>query len=354
MNCNRLLLAVTTVLSLVGPALSAGADGTAAAPTQTASTAQPPADVAALKALYARPTEIPFPKTNPYTPEKAELGKTLFFDPRLSRVAVEACVSCHNPSFGWEDGRKTAVGDNMVALRRNSPSILNRAWGQAFFWDGRADSLEAQATGPITSTAEMNMPMEVLLDRLKAIPGYQQRFDVVFPGQGITAENIAKAIATFERTIVSGVAPFDRWIAGDEAAISDQAKHGFVVFNTTGQCTACHSGWTFTDDSFHDIGLPATTDLGRAEIVTGVAELERSFKTPGLRNIDQRAPYMHDGSVATLEDVLKHYVNGIVSRPSLSSAIKPVPLSDQDVGDVVAFLKTLTSEDRPMTMPVLP
>lgn len=354
MNCNKLVLAVTTVMSIMGSALSAGADGTTPAAAQTASAAQPPADVAALKALFVRPTEIPFPKSNPYTPEKAELGKTLFFDPRLSRVAVEACVSCHNPSFGWEDGRKTAVGDNMVALRRNSPSILNRAWGQAFFWDGRADSLEAQATGPITSSAEMNMPMGVLLDRLKAIPGYQVRFNAVFPGEGITAENIAKAIATFERTVVSSVAPFDRWIAGDETAISDQEKHGFVVFNTTGTCTTCHSGWTLTDDSFHDIGLPATTDLGRAEIVTGVSELEHSFKTPGLRNIDQRAPYMHDGSVATLEDVLKHYVNGIVTRPSLSPAIKPVPLSDQDVGDVVAFLKTLTSEDRPMTMPVLP
>src|SRR3954462_11304734 len=193
MNCNRLILAVTAVLSLAGPALTAAADGTAnTTATQTASTAQPPVDIAALKALFARPTEIPFPKTNPYTPEKAELGKTLFFDPRLSRVAVEACVSCHNPSFGWEDGRKTAVGDNMVALRRNSPSILNRAWGQAFFWDGRAESLEAQATGPITSPGEMNMPMNVLLDRLKAIPGYQQRFEAVFPGEGITADNIAK------------------------------------------------------------------------------------------------------------------------------------------------------------------
>jgi cytochrome c peroxidase len=354
MYCNRLVLAVTVVLSLIGPAVSAAADGTEQAATQTASTTEGPVDIAALKALFARPTEIPFPKDNAYTPEKAELGKTLFFDPRLSRVAVEACVSCHNPSFGWEDGRKTAVGDNMVALRRNSPSILNRAWGQAFFWDGRADSLEAQATGPITSTAEMNMSMDLLLDRLKAIPGYQERFNAVFPGEGITASNIAKSIATFERTVVSAVAPFDHWIAGDEAAISDQAKHGFVVFNTTGQCTACHSGWTFTDDSFHDIGLPATTDLGRAEIVTGVAELERAFKTPGLRNIDQRAPYMHDGSVANLEGVLKHYVNGIVQRPSLSAAIKPVPLSDQDVSDVVAFLKTLTSEDRPMTLPVLP
>ena len=354
MNCNRLVLAVTTVLSLIGPALSAGADGTTPAPTQTASTAQPPADIAAMKALYARPTEIPFPETNPYTPAKAELGKTLFFDPRLSRVAAAACVSCHNPSFGWEDGRPTAIGDNMVALGRNSPSIINRAWGQAFFWDGRADTLEAQATGPITSEAEMNMPMDVLIDRLKAIPGYQERFGAVFPGEGITPDTIAKAIATFERTVVSGVAPFDRWISGDEAAISEEAKHGFVVFNTTGQCTACHSGWTFTDDSFHDIGLPASTDMGRASIVAGVAELERAFKTPGLRNIDQRAPYMHDGSVATLEEVMKHYVNGIVQRPSLSTAIKPVPLSDQDVKDVVAFMKTLTSEDRPMTLPVLP
>jgi cytochrome c peroxidase len=351
---NRLLLVVTTILSLTGPALSAGADGTPPSDTQTASTAQDPVDIAALKALFKRPTEIPFPKTNPYTPEKAELGKTLFFDPRLSRVAVQACVSCHNPSFGWEDGRKTAVGDNMVALARNSPSILNRAWGQAFFWDGRADTLEAQATGPITSEAEMNMPMDVLIDRLKAIPGYQQRFGAVFPGEGITTDTIAKAIATFERTVVSAVAPFDRWIAGDEAAISEPAKHGFVVFNTTGQCTACHSGWTFTDDSFHDIGLPATTDLGRAAIVAGVAELERSFKTPGLRNIDQRAPYMHDGSAATLEAVMHHYVGGIVQRPSLSAAIKPVLLSEQDVSDVVAFLKTLTSEDRPMTLPVLP
>jgi cytochrome c peroxidase len=150
------------------------------------------------------------------------------------------------------------------------------------------------------------------------------------------------------------VAPFDRWVAGDEKAISDSAKHGFVLFNTTGNCTACHSGWTFTDDSFHDIGLPATTDLGRAEIVAGVPELERAFKTPGLRNIAQRAPYMHDGSVATLEDVVRHYMGGIVQRPSLSPEIKPIALTDQDVTDMVAFLQTLTSEDRPMTLPVLP
>ncbi|HXU58650.1 MAG TPA: cytochrome c peroxidase, partial [Verrucomicrobiae bacterium] len=304
MRLYRPALAIAALI-VTAPAWGDGtpqSDGTAAT-TQVASTAKPEADpanidIASLKAMFVRPTEIPFPKTNPYTPGKAELGKTLFFDPRLSRVAVEACVSCHNPSFGWEDGRKTAVGDNMLALRRNSPSILDRAWGQIFFWDGRAASLEAQATGPITSAGEMNMPMGVLLDRLKAIPGYQQRFNTVFPNEGITADNIAKAIATFERTVVSSVAPFDRWIAGDEKAISDEAKHGFVLFNTKGHCTACHSSWTFTDDSFHDIGLPEgeVKDLGRAEIIKDVPELEHAFKTPGLRNIDQRAPYMHDGS----------------------------------------------------------
>src|SRR5882724_10356732 len=192
----RLGLAAAALLAWA-PTITALADGTTpdTSTTQVASTAKPetdPAniDIAALKAMFVRPAEIPFPKTNPYMPAKAELGKTLFFDPRLSRVAVEACVSCHNPSFGWEDGRKTAVGDNMLALRRNSPSILNRAWGQIFFWDGRAASLEDQAKGPITSAAEMNMPMGVLLDRLKAIPGYQDRFNAVFPIEGITADNI--------------------------------------------------------------------------------------------------------------------------------------------------------------------
>lgn len=347
----RLLRSSTMIAGLIGLGLVAA--GTAVA--QQVASAQPgDADIAAMKKLYVRPTEIPFPKDNTYTPAKAELGKTLFFDPRLSRSGVQACVSCHNPSFGWEDGHKTAVGENMLVLGRNSPTIINRAWGEIFFWDGRADSLEAQATGPITAPGEMNTPMDVLIARLKGISGYQNKFDEVFPGEGITEKNIAASIATFERTIVSAEAPFDRWVAGDEKAIGEDAKRGFVLFNTKANCVSCHSGWTFTDDSFRDIGLAATDDVGRAKIVPGVPELQYAFKTPGLRNIDQRAPYMHDGSMATLEDVVRHYVDGGQQRPSLDAEIKPLALNDQEVKDLVAFMQTLTGQDRPMTLPVLP
>jgi cytochrome c peroxidase len=339
---------------IVGVLALCAASAIAAADTQVAATQQVNAELAAMKKLYERPAEIPFPADNPYTPAKAELGKTLFFDPRLSRSGVQACVSCHNPSFGWEDGHKTAIGENMLALGRNSPTIINRAWGEIFFWDGRADSLEAQAVGPITAPGEMNTPMDVLIARLKGIAGYRQKFDQVFPGEGITEKNIAASIATFERTIVSAEAPFDRWVAGNEQAIGEDAKRGFVLFNTKANCASCHSGWAFTDDSFHDIGLPATADVGRAAIVPGVPEMQYAFKTPGLRNIDQRAPYMHDGSMATLEEVVRHYVDGGAQRPSLSPEMKPLPLNDQEVSDLIAFLHTLTGQDRPMTLPVLP
>jgi cytochrome c peroxidase len=345
----RFLRSSTMVAGLMTLAVGAAADD-----TQVASAQPGDADIAAMKKQYVRPTEIPFPAENAYSPAKAELGKTLFFDPRLSRSGVQACVSCHNPSFGWEDGQKTAVGENMLSLARNSPTIINRAWGEIFFWDGRADSLEAQAVGPIQAPGEMNTPMDVLIDRLKGISGYQKKFDEVFPGQGITEKNIAASIATFERTIVSAEAPFDRWVAGDEKAIGDDAKRGFVLFNTKANCAACHSGWTFTDDSFHDIGLAATDDIGRAKIVPGVPELQYAFKTPGLRNIDQRAPYMHDGSVATLEEVVRHYVEGGQQRQSPDPDMKPIALDDQEVKDLVAFMQTLTGPDRPMTLPVLP
>ncbi|WP_119302153.1 cytochrome-c peroxidase [Dongia deserti] len=347
-NISRSSLMIGGALSLCWVA------GMAAADTQLAATDAAGGDLAAMKKLYQRPTEIPFPADNPYTPAKAELGKTLFFDPRLSRSGVQACVSCHNPSFGWEDGHTTAVGENMLVLGRNSPTIINRAWGEIFFWDGRAASLEEQATGPITAPGEMNMPMDVLIEKLKGIAGYQRKFGQVFPGEGITERNIAASIATFERTVVSAEAPFDRWIAGDEKAISEDAKRGFILFNTKANCASCHSGWTFTDDSFHDIGLPATDDIGRAKIVPGVPELEYAFKTPGLRNIDQRAPYMHDGSMTTLEEVVQHYVDGGIQRPSLDPDMRPIALSDQEVKELVAFMHTLTGQDRPMTLPVLP
>ena len=306
-----------------------------------------------LRAEYRRPTAIPFPKDNPYTPEKAALGKKLFFDTRMSEANLLSCASCHNPGFGWGDGQPRGVGHNMKVLARRSPSIINAAFGQIFMWDGRADSLEEQALGPIQADVEMNLPLDKLLGRLRNVPEYGPLFAAAFPKEGIGPQTIAKAIATYERTVVSGRAPFDAWIEGDEKAISEEAKRGFVSFNTKAECARCHSGWNFTDDSFHDIGLPGE-DVGRGKFLPGVVKAHKAFKTPGLREITRRAPYMRDGSVATLEAVVEHYDHAGIDRPSRSNLIRPLKLSAQEKSDLVVFMQTLTSSVDPTTVPVLP
>src|SRR5262245_7254972 len=188
-----------------------------------------------LRATYRRPKTIPFPADNPYTFEKVVLGKKLYFDTRLSQANLLSCASCHSPAFGWGDGQPVGVGHLMNRLKRRSPTIINAAYGVIFMWDGRAGSLEEQALGPIQAEVEMAMPIELLLVRLKAIPEYVTLFDAAFPGEGITPQNIAKAIATYERTVISARAPFDAWIDGDERAIPDAAKRGFTLFNTKAQ-----------------------------------------------------------------------------------------------------------------------
>jgi cytochrome c peroxidase len=307
----------------------------------------------ALKALYRRPATIPFPKDNPYTPAKAALGKKLYFDTRLSVTSAQSCASCHSPSFGWGDGLAVGVGHGMQKLGRHSPTVVNAAWGDIFMWDGRLANLEEQALGPIQSTGEMNMPLEVLMKRLQSIPEYKPLFTGVFPSDGMTAQTLAKAVATYERTVVSERAPFDAWVDGDEKAISDEAKRGFAVFNGKGQCAACHEGWNFTNDGFQDIGLPSD-DVGRGKYVPGVIKMEHAFKTPGLREIARRAPYMHDGSLATLEEVVEHYDRGGVNRPSRSDIMKPLGLTTQEKSELVAFLNSLTSNLTPTAAPVLP
>ncbi|MEQ3695098.1 MAG: cytochrome c peroxidase [Thalassolituus sp.] len=305
-----------------------------------------------MKAQYQRPDTIPFPADNPYQAEKAALGKMLFFDPRLSINQNISCATCHNPSFGWEQALPLAVGAQNTALGRHNPTILNLAWGDKFFWDGRAATLEEQALGPIQSDVEMNMPLDVLIERVSGIEGYRPYFNSIF-SEGITAETIAKAIATFERTVVSGPSPFDRWIEGDESALSDSAKRGFELFNGKAKCSTCHSGWNFTDNKFHDIGLP-TLDEGRF-VIDPSSELNRhAFKTPGLRNITHRAPYMHNGSLANLDAVLVHYLSGGLPRPSRSADIGFLPLMNDDLTDLKAFLHTLQGEDQPMSLPALP
>jgi len=326
-------------------------------PTSAALSAEPalqPDMAAALKAKYRRPAEIPFPADNPYTPEKAALGKSLFFDPRLSGSQNMTCASCHNPSFGWEVPLKGAVGAMNTVLARNAPTVINQAWSSGhYFWDGRAPTLEEQAKGPIETDVEMNLPLDEAVRRLKSISDYDRWFNHVFPGQGITGDNIVSALATFERTVVSSYAPFDAWIDGDDAAISKEAKRGFVLFNGKANCAVCHTGWNFTDGKFHDVGTD-TIDIGRGKIDPGNPKAKYAFKTPSLRDISQRAPYMHNGSLADLDAVMAHFVAGGVNRPSVSPQMRKIDLSAQEVADVIAFLKTLTGTSQIVSLPVLP
>jgi cytochrome c peroxidase len=309
----------------------------------------------AVKAEYRRPALIPFPNDNRFTQAKAALGKKLYFDPRLSLTSAQSCASCHSPGLGWGDGLAAGIGfgQGMIRLQRRTPTLVNSAWGAIYMWDGRAATLEEQALGPIQAADEMNMPVDRLMQRLNSVAEYRLLFASTFPNRGMTPATLAEAVATFERTIVSGRSPFDAWIDGDEQAIPEAAKRGFAVFNGKGHCSLCHEGWNFTNDGFHDIGLPSE-DLGRGAQLPGFPKLVHAFKTPGLREIERRGPYMHDGSIGTLEGVVEHYDAGGVDRPSRSDLIGPLGLDDKEKSDLVAFLKTLTSKSSSTTMPVLP
>jgi cytochrome c peroxidase len=307
----------------------------------------------ALKSKYVRPPAVPYPAENPWSRDKEILGRTLFFDPRLSGSGWISCATCHNPGLGWSDGLPKAIGAGMKTLGRRTPTILNSAWSDLQFWDGRAESLEAQAAGPITASTEMNQDPEVLAAKLQCMEGYRNLFSRAFPNEKISFDAAARAIATFERTLVSERAPFDEWVAGNERAVSDAAKHGFDLFNGKAGCARCHSGWNFSDNSFHDVGL-AGDDLGRG-VLLPLESQQHAFKTPGLRNIDRRAPYMHDGSESSLEKVIAFYDRGgDVQRPSLSPEIKPLRLMESEKQALLAFLKTLSGKDPVIVYPTLP
>jgi cytochrome c peroxidase len=303
---------------------------------------------------YARPATIPYPQDNQYSAAREALGKRLFFDPMLSSSGVISCASCHNPALSWGDGLARAIGHTKKPLGRRTPTVLNVAWGELMMWDGRMDTLEAQALGPIQAPGEMNQKLEGMVANLKGASRYRGLFASAYPGEPLDEITTAKAIATFERGIVSGIAPFDRWAAGDDRAMTAAAQRGFVVFNTTGRCATCHSSWRFSDDSFHDIGVPGK-DLGRGALQPSIEVMQYAFKTPTLRNVVERSPYMHDGSVATLEDVIELYDSGgRWKRSSLSPEIKPLRLTSQNKEDLIAFLHALTSPDRATPAVTLP
>ncbi|WHO82458.1 cytochrome-c peroxidase [Rhizobium leguminosarum] len=301
---------------------------------------------------YKRPLTVPFEGVAAYSPQLATLGKMLFFDPRLSGNKNMTCASCHNPSFGFETPVTTPIGAANTALARQAPTVLNVAWVSPFFWDGRAPNLEEQAAGPITAAAEMNGKLDTAVTEMQGIPDYKKWFNEVFPDKGVTKETMLTAIATYERTVVSNWSPFDRWVDGDEKAVSDSAKRGFELFTGAAGCSSCHTGWNFTDNKFHDIGLPSD-DIGRYKIDASSPDNKYAFKTPGLRNTLYRGPYMHDGSLKSM-DVIVHYESGGVSRPSLDRAMSPFLLTDQENKDLIAFLGTLTAEKQDIPLPTLP
>lgn len=308
----------------------------------------PRVDRKALRALFAqytRPDSVPHPADNSYSPARRSLGKLLFFDTRLSGAGDISCASCHAPGKSYGDGLPRAIGATKAPLGRRTPTVLNTAYASTLFWDGRAETLEQQALGPVQAAGEMNLPLPEMTARLNRVAEYRQLFKGAYGTESITAELVGKAIAQFERTVNSTPSSFDRWVAGDDRAVSESAKRGFVLFNGKGTCASCHSGWRFTDDSFHDIGL-AGADTGRAAVVPGIEVTQHAFKTPTLRNAVERAPYMHDGSERTLETVVDVYDRGgRVKRSSLSPLIKPLGLLPQEKRDLVAFLRTLSSRD---------
>jgi len=316
-----------------------------------------PALASAADSVYEPLPPVPHPADNPVTKEKAELGKMLYFDPRLSGSNWISCATCHNPGLGFGDGLPRALGHGQKELGRHSPTVINSGYFAAQFWDGRAKTLEEQALGPIQAPGEMNQNMDALLKELGAIPGYVSRFKQVFGASGITPENIARAIATFERTVVSNNAPYDRYWKGDKTAMSASAVSGMELFFGKAKCAICHNGPAFTDSGFHNIGVrnhgPLKEDAGRFNVSKEAGD-KGAFKTPGLRHIARSAPYMHDGSEATLEEVIEFYDRGGDVKDNLSPFITPLGLSGQEKKDLVEFMHALTGEPILITLPELP
>jgi cytochrome c peroxidase len=335
---------------LVGGALGAGAALFIALPALQASPATAAADdLAALKAAFRRPAVVPFPADNPFSEKKRALGEALFHDRRLSVDGSLACASCHERGKAFADGKVEGRGVPGRPLKRHTPTLWNLAWSSPVFWDGRARSLEEQVAGPIESPDEMAQPLAAVVARLAADPATVRAFADAFPeAPQLDATNLAKAIATYERTLVSPDTRFDRWIAGDAQALTQDEIAGFRLFTGKARCVQCHSGFAFTDYAFHDIGL-SSSDRGRGAVLR-LEAAEYAFKTPGLRELGRSAPYMHDGSLATLEDVLRHYAGGVVDRPTLSKDLaRELDLSAAERADLIAFLGTLTSEAEPAT-----
>ncbi len=295
---------------------------------------------------------VDWPDDNPYSAEKAELGRLLYFDNRLSSDETVSCASCHAPDKAFTDGSEVSLGIGKQKGGRSAPTVINRAYSTYQFWDGRATSLEDQAKGPIANPLEMTAQKtadaahEATVKVLRGIPGYVDRFKKAFGTGDITIDHVAKAIATFERTVLSGNAPYDRYQNGDTKAMTPEQVRGMDVFFNKAACDSCHLGFNFTDGSYVNIGIgmdKPRPDLGR--FVVSLRDEDRgAFKTPTLREVEHTSPYMHDGRYRTLEEVVEHYDRGGIPNPQLDRRIKPLHFTPQEKADLVAFLKSLSGE----------
>jgi cytochrome c peroxidase len=293
---------------------------------------------------------LPVPPDNPITIDRAELGRRLFFEKRLSRDGSVACASCHVPERAFTDGRPLAVGVDGRVGRRNAPTLLNRAYAPRLFWDGRAGSLEAQALVPMESPVELGSTHDEIVRRLRSRADYRRLFRRAFGSEDILIERVAAALASFQRTLVSGGSAFDRYaMLGDSSALDVEARRGLELFRGKGRCSLCHDGLLLSDERFHNTGVAwrdgAFRDSGRA-LVTGRLEDVGAFRTPTLRDVDRTAPYMHDGSLATLEDVVEFYVRGGTPNPGLDPALRPLALDPAERRALVVFLRALTAGER--------
>ncbi|MFT5522458.1 MAG: cytochrome c peroxidase [Pirellulaceae bacterium] len=284
---------------------------------------------------------VEHPSENPTSLAKVSLGKKLFFDPRLSRTGDVSCSSCHDPKKAWSDGRQFGVGVDKEQGNRNTPSLFNVAYNKHQFWDGRVSTLEQQALEPLQNPREMDMSLDALVAKLAAIDAYRAEFKNVY-GSNVTARNLAMAIAAFERTIIADDLPIDRYARGDVTALTPASIRGMKLFFGDARCHVCHTSSNFSDQKFHNVGIGVSDKTqGRAAISKQTKDLG-AFKTPTLREVTHTAPYMHDGSFKSLQEVVEHYNFGGVTdanNPTRDELLQVLYLSEQQVSDLVSFLK---------------
>ncbi len=303
------------------------------------------------------PAKVPHPAGNEPSAARTELGQMLFFDKHLSGDGSLSCASCHVPELGWSDGKPVSIGIGGKPMARNSQSLVNVGYYPGpLMWAGQKKHLEDQVNGPMKSPDIMATDIDAVTAWLASVPAYKERFERAYPGEGINLGTLAKALANFERTIISRDTPFDQWLAGKANAMSAQQLRGLRLFTRAdkGNCASCHTAPTFSDNGFYNLGL-ASTDIGRGKF-SPLPLMNGAFRTPQLRDTEHKAPYMHDGSLKTLMAVVEHYNKGggQAGTGSVSPGLRPLHLSQREKEDLVAFLKALSGPVQTMAPPALP